>query len=141
KERKYGNQKLFQVHTLFFLDFFEKKSNATLNEARKAVMESFPGLEIGISAISKHIKKHCNLTMKKLEKLPAARNSDFVLESRKEKITWWKTIADFHYMNSCVFIDEAGFNLHISRTFGRSKKRIPCKNGSCHSTWCLDYHH
>ncbi|OBZ81196.1 hypothetical protein A0J61_10755 [Choanephora cucurbitarum] len=64
KERKHGKQKLFQAHSLFFLDFFEKHADATLNQAREAVMNAFPSLEIAISAISKHIKKHCNLTMK-----------------------------------------------------------------------------
>ncbi len=88
KERKYGNQKLFQVHSLFFLDFYEKRADATLNEARKAVMEAFPGLEIDISTISKHLKKHCNLTMKKLEKLPKARNTPPKLWSRESKSFW-----------------------------------------------------
>jgi hypothetical protein len=30
-------------------------------------------------------------------------------------------------MKSCVFIDEAGFNLHIKRNVGRSKKGTPAK--------------
>jgi hypothetical protein len=29
--------------------------------------------------------------------------------------------------NNCVFIDEAGFNMHIRRNFGRSKRGIPAK--------------
>ncbi|KAI7900536.1 uncharacterized protein BX663DRAFT_553846 [Cokeromyces recurvatus] len=107
KERKYGNQKLFQVYSLFFLDFYEKRADANLNEARKAVMEAFPGLEIDISTISKHLKKHCNLTMKKLEKLPKAH--------------------DFDFMKNCVFIDEAWFNMNIKRTFGRSVSGSPAK--------------
>lgn len=123
KEQKYGNQKLFQAHTIFFLDLYEKHPDATLNEARKAVMDAFLGLEITISAIS----KHCNLTMKKLEKLPAARNSPATLEKRKEKVLQWMEIPGFDYLKNCVFIDEAGFNMHIKRTFGRSVRGTPAK--------------
>ncbi|KAI8330218.1 hypothetical protein BC941DRAFT_456899 [Chlamydoabsidia padenii] len=42
KERKYGNQKLFNQHTAFFLDFYEENAEATLKEAREAVMKAFP---------------------------------------------------------------------------------------------------
>ena len=90
KERRYGNQKLFQAHSLFFMDFYEKKADATLNEARVAVMEAFPGLKITIYAISKHLKKHCNLTMKKLEKLPKARNTAETLQLRKNRVSLWE---------------------------------------------------
>ncbi|KAI7902936.1 uncharacterized protein BX663DRAFT_561018, partial [Cokeromyces recurvatus] len=127
KERKYGNQKLFEEHSIFFLEFYEKHADATLNEARKAVMDAFPGLEITVSTISKHLTKRCGLTMKKLEKLPAARNELSTLEKRKEKILEWMGMSDFDYLRSCVFIDEAGFNLHIKRTFGRSLRGTPAK--------------
>lgn len=127
KERKYGNQKLFKAHSAFFLDFYERKPDATLAQARDAVMEAFPGLEITVSAISKHIAKHCNLTMKKLEKLPEARNDISTLEKRKKKIEEWMALQDFDYSKGCVFIDEAGFNLNIKRTFGRSVRGTPAK--------------
>lgn len=32
---------------------------------------------------------------------------------------------DWH--NNCIFIDEAGFNMHIRRNFGRSKRGVPTK--------------
>lgn len=127
KERKYGNQKLFKAHTAFFLGFFENKPDATLAQARQEVVEAFPGLEISVSAISKHLTKHCNLTMKKLEKLPQARNDPKTLEKRRTKVLEWLEIEDFDYSKNCVFIDEAGFNMNISRTFGRSVRGTPAK--------------
>lgn len=90
-------------------------------------MEEFPGLTITVSAISKHLVKHCKLTLKKLEKLPEARNDIKTLESRREKILAWQQLSDFDYLQNCVFIDEAGFNLHIRRTFGRSVRGTPAK--------------
>ena len=127
KERKYGKQKLFKVHSEFFIAYFEKIPDATLKMAREAVMEAFPGLEITVSAIQKHLVKKCALIMKKLEKLPERRNDEVTLEKRKTKILEWREIPGFDYFTNCIFIDEAGFNLHIKRTFGRAPVGKPAK--------------
>jgi hypothetical protein len=63
----------------------------------------------------------------KLEKLPAARNSDRVLKLRRERIEEWEANPELDYRKNCVFIDEAGFNLHIQRNYGRSRKGTPAK--------------
>ncbi|OAD72714.1 hypothetical protein PHYBLDRAFT_73117 [Phycomyces blakesleeanus NRRL 1555(-)] len=55
-------------------EFFENKPDATLEQARIAVMEEFSGLQITTSAIQKHLVKKCALTLKKLEKLPKKRD-------------------------------------------------------------------
>jgi hypothetical protein len=67
------------------------------------------------------------LTLKKLEKLPAARNSDRVLRVRKEKVEEWEANPEIDYSKNCVFIDEAGFNLHTQRNYGRSRKGTSAK--------------
>ncbi|CAO3682639.1 unnamed protein product [Rhizopus stolonifer] len=77
--------------------------------------------------MSKHITKHCNLTMKKLERLPEAQNDISTLEKRRTKIEEWMALQDFDYGKNCVFIDEAGFNLNIKRTFGPSVRGAPAK--------------
>ena len=48
--------------------------------------EAFPGLIISISALHRHGVQNCKATLKKLEKLTAARNSDRVVALRKEKL-------------------------------------------------------
>ncbi|KAI9006667.1 hypothetical protein CLU79DRAFT_684904, partial [Phycomyces nitens] len=74
--------------------------------------ERFEGLKISISAIHKHLVHKHNITLKKLEKkIPAARNSDRVIALRKA-IEQYKSDADMDFCKICVFIDEAGFNLH-----------------------------
>ncbi|OAD74873.1 hypothetical protein PHYBLDRAFT_167213 [Phycomyces blakesleeanus NRRL 1555(-)] len=127
KERKHGNQKLFQAHSAFFLKFFKNKPDATLEQARIAVMEEFSGLQITKSAIQKHLVKKCALMMKKLEKLPEKRDDVNTIEMRQDRILEWQQLADFNYLSNCVFIDEAGFNMHIKRTFGRSVSGTPAK--------------
>ena len=64
---------------------------------------------------------------KKLEKLPVARNSERVLKLRRERIEEWEAIPELDFAKNCVFIDEAGFNLHTQRNYGRSRKGTPAK--------------
>jgi hypothetical protein len=67
------------------------------------------------------------LTLKNLVKLPAARNSDRVLKLRRERIEEWEANPELDHGKNCVFIDEAGFNLHTQRNYGRSRKGTPAK--------------
>jgi len=108
-----GNRTLFEKHTTFLIDFWEAKPSATLTEACDALALKFDGLRITQSGLRKHAIKHCQLTLKKLEKLPAARASE--------------RIPNLDYLSSCVFLDEAGFNMHLRRGFGWSKKVTPAK--------------
>jgi transposase len=59
--------------------------------------------------------------------LPAARNSDRVLKLRRERIEEWEANPELDYRKNCVFINEAGFNLHTQRSYGRSRKGTPAK--------------
>ncbi|OAD65449.1 Homeodomain-like DNA binding domain-containing transcription factor [Phycomyces blakesleeanus NRRL 1555(-)] len=108
------------LETMEVEEFFENKPDATLEQARIAVMEEFSGLQITKSAIQKHL-------VKKLEKLPEKRDNVNTIEMRRDRILEWQQLADFNYLLNCVFIDEAGFNMHIKRTFGRSVSGTPAK--------------
>jgi hypothetical protein len=50
--------------------------------------------------------------LKRLQKLPAARNTDRVISLRKEKVEEWENMQDMDFTKNYVFIDEAGFDLH-----------------------------
>ncbi|OAD73062.1 hypothetical protein PHYBLDRAFT_146375 [Phycomyces blakesleeanus NRRL 1555(-)] len=124
-----------RLETMEVEEFFENKPDAILEQARIAVMEEFSGLQITKSAIQKHLVKKCALTMKKLEKLPEKRDDVNTIEMRQERILEWQQLADFNYLSNCVFIDEAGFNMHIKRTFDHSvsgtlaKTTVPTQRG------------
>ncbi|KAL0078513.1 Homeodomain-like DNA binding domain-containing transcription factor [Phycomyces blakesleeanus] len=119
--------KLLQQHSFFLIAYFENNVAATLQEVRTALLEEFQDLMITLSGLQKHLVNKCCLTLKKLEKLPAARNSEWVIQLRKNKVTEWLSIPDFDYVRDCVFIDEAGFNMHIKRNFRRSTRGKPAK--------------
>ncbi|PIA17047.1 hypothetical protein COEREDRAFT_80760, partial [Coemansia reversa NRRL 1564] len=78
----------------------------------------FDGFTISVSALHRHLVEKCRLTLKKLEKLPAEQNSDRVIALRKERVEQWKQMKDLDFTTNCVFIDKAGFNIHIHRNFG-----------------------
>lgn len=66
---------------------------------------------------------HYSLTLEKLNKLLAKRNSPRTIEQINE----WKANPEMDYTTNCVFVDEAGFNMHLRRNFGRSNRGIPTK--------------
>jgi transposase len=123
-----GNDKKLDIHhTKFLIDFFDNDSSAALWETRDALYAQFPGISISVSAIHKHLVRHCSLTLKKLEKLPEARNADRTINLRHEIVSEWIQDPNMGFEKNCVFIDEAGFNMHLRRNFGRSKKGTPAK--------------
>src|ERR1700731_3548901 len=67
------------------------------------------------------------VVVQKLEKLPAERNSDRVLRLRRQRIEEREATPELDYCKNCVFIDDAGFNLHTQRNYGRSRKGTPAK--------------
>ena|ERR1700722_3261039 len=99
-----------------------------LSDIRQNLCEAFPGLSISISAFHRYLVHKCKLTLKKLEKLHAARNSDRALKLRMEKIEEWEAMSEMDFARNCVFIYEAGFILHTQRNYGRSQKGTPTKS-------------
>ena len=119
--------KLTDCHSQFLIGYVDEHPAAILLDIRKALCEAFPEISISISALHRHLVQKCKLTLKKLEKLPVARNSERVLKLRRERIEEWEAIPELDFAKNCVFIDDAGFNLHTQRNYGRSRKGTPAK--------------
>ena len=109
------------------MEYIDEYPAAVLSDIKHHLCEAFPGLTISISALHRHLVQNCKLTLKKLEKLTAARNSDRVVALRKEKVEEWKATRSLDFCKNCVFIDEAGFNLHTQRNHGCSRRGTPAK--------------
>ena len=121
--------KLTECHSQFLIGYVDEHPAAILSDMRRALCEAFADLSISISALHRHLVQKCKVTLKKLEKIPAARNSERVLKLRRERIEEWEAIPELAFGKNCVFIDEAGFNLHTQRNYGRSRKGTPA-NGT-----------
>jgi transposase len=67
------------------------------------------------------------LTLKKLQLIPKARNSDKTLEKRREVVLSWINLKGFNFNSTCIFLDEAGFNFHMKRRFGWDPRGKPAR--------------
>lgn len=80
----------------------------------KGIIERLPAdLQCSPSTISRHIKE-MGYTRKRLKPIIAERNSERVISERAIYATHLQNIND----DMLVFIDESGFNLHISPSYG-----------------------
>ncbi|CAO3650187.1 unnamed protein product [Mucor hiemalis] len=62
-------------------------------------------------AVRKFMKNVCDLSMKRLEKIPAKRNDPDTIEYRKTTVESWIATTDMDFEKNCVFLDKIGFNL------------------------------
>jgi hypothetical protein len=120
--------KLEPCHTEFLCSFFAKRPEAVLWQARDALLDMFPQIgSINLSSLHEHLVLHASLTFKKLEPVVAAITAQSTLELRRERVLERQNDSSMNWNQNCVSIDEAGFNMHIRRNFGRSKKGMPVK--------------
>jgi hypothetical protein len=112
--------KLAERHSQFLIGNVDENPAAILSDIKRALSKAFLNLSISISALHRHLVLKYRLTLKKLQKLPAASISDRVLIVLRERIEEWEATPEPDYGKNCVFIDEAGFNLHTQKNYSRS---------------------
>ncbi|CEJ00962.1 hypothetical protein RMCBS344292_18454 [Rhizopus microsporus] len=128
KQRVSWERKLGPHHTDFLCEFYGKTPQAVLWQARDALLEAFHEISsITLSGLHRHLILHASLTLKKLEPIVSSRTALSNLKLRRDKVLEWKNDENMNWHENCVFIDEAGFNMHIRRNFGRSKRGVPAK--------------
>ncbi|KAI9361886.1 hypothetical protein BD770DRAFT_316863, partial [Pilaira anomala] len=83
--RKMGTvSELTEKHTKFITDIVDECSTATVAGIHELLLKEFPSLSVSPSAVYRHLRTSCALSMKKLEKISSARNSEETLKKRKE---------------------------------------------------------
>ncbi|EIE76833.1 hypothetical protein RO3G_01537 [Rhizopus delemar RA 99-880] len=128
KQRVSWERKLQPHHTNFLCVFYEKNPQTVLWQARDALLEAFSEIQsITLSGFHRHLVLHASLTLKKLEAIVSSRNTLGNLQIRRNRVLEWKSDENMNWHKNCVFIDEAGFNMHIRRNFGRSNRGMPAK--------------
>lgn len=119
-------KKLFPDHSEFLIQLFDRNPSTVLEEARIQLCEAFPGLNISITALYKHIREKCALSLKQASKYTAERDAQRTLDLRFDIIARWK-VAGVDFQSNCVFVDEAGFHTQMIRGRAWSKKGDPAK--------------
>ncbi|CEP16601.1 hypothetical protein [Parasitella parasitica] len=93
----------------------------------QCLSETFPDLSVSKLAVYRYARTSCALSLKRLEKITGERNSERTLKLRKKSVQEWLADDEMDFERNCVFLDEAGFNLHITRNRGWSVKGTPAK--------------
>lgn len=127
--RKGSLFKLQQRHAEWIIKYIDENTTAVLEQIKLDLCKEFEteNLTISRSALHRFMRTVCALSMKRLEKIPARRNHIEVIEQRKTEVEKWIADDNMDFLKNCVFIDEAGFNINITRNRGWSKKGTPAK--------------
>jgi hypothetical protein len=116
-ERKPRGRKPAQVfreeHVRYIITLVDSFSSYALAQMLEMVRAKFPEIQV-----SKSKFHDCSLSIKKLERVVAYRTLEETLIDRKNTVMEWLADLKMDFKKSCVFLDEAGFNIHISRTKG-----------------------
>jgi len=114
--------KIEEEHKTFMVEIIEKNPRITLQELTKAIRSKY-----GFSVSSECVRLHLDAllyTLKNIRYEPEAANSVINKEKRRQFAT------DLLYYQSLnlpiLYMDETNFNLHISRTEGRSLRGRRC---------------
>lgn len=67
---------LTEKHFKFIIDLIDEHSTITVAEIHELLLQEFSGLSVSPSAVYRHLRTSCALSMKKLEKISVARNSE-----------------------------------------------------------------
>jgi arginine repressor len=120
---------LKERHSDWIIKYIDELPTALLAQIMKDLCEHFKDekLEVSKSTLHRFMREVCALSMKRLEKIPARRNHIDVITQRKESVKEWIADENMDFEKNCVFIDEAGFNINITRNRGWSKKGKPAK--------------
>ncbi|KAG1302079.1 hypothetical protein G6F64_011237 [Rhizopus arrhizus] len=106
--------KLANVNTHTALDFYDEKPTATIEDGVEELIKIFEGLAIKNSRVAEFMKDECNLSIKSVTRHSAERNSPKTIKARAVWVAEWSA-KEIDYYNNCIFIDESGFNLNMTR--------------------------
>ncbi|KAG1343440.1 hypothetical protein G6F62_004788 [Rhizopus arrhizus] len=101
-------------HKKQLVDFYDEKPTATIEDGVEELIKIFEGLAIKNSRVAEFMKDECNLSIKSVTRHSAERNSPKTIKARAVWVAEWSA-KEIDYYNNCIFIDESGFNLNMTR--------------------------
>lgn len=109
----------------FVIGLIEDNASLTLQQLRDRLIVHFVDARRhpSTSTISRRLH-NALITVKKIETVPFERNSAITIQRRMEYATWWDSPEGPPANPETLFVycDEAGYNLHTRRNFGRSRR-------------------
>lgn len=115
---------LSQEHKDNIKNFYDENPCATIQDASRNLTESFEGFNLKSTVVGKFISEECNFSIKRPTRHPAARNDE---KRKRERFEWVQKITetDMNYLENCVFVDEAGFDINMIPRTARSERGKP----------------
>lgn len=114
KPRKYDAEMLTSL--LCIVEEYPAYTLQQLNHEMQLRLPNKP--HVSISTLHRMLDAQM-ITLKKIENIPAERNSDPLKEVRKEHAQWLFDVGDHREL---IYVDESGYNLWISRTRARAPR-------------------
>ena len=109
---------------LFLVSFLLKHKTATLNQLKTKYSKEF-NVKLHPSTIYRHLKEHCNVTLKRAQRYPIRRNDDRTKNLRMQYIRDFIDSGKIDYRRNCIFLDEAAFNATMTRNYAWSLRGEP----------------
>ncbi|KAI9247885.1 hypothetical protein EDC94DRAFT_652847 [Helicostylum pulchrum] len=128
KQTNVSNRRLSQLqeeHKKHLIQFFDEYPQATRRDTVESLTEEFENFGLKETSVGNFILHECNLTFERATLHPVARNS---AENREKRYQWakkWVQTTDMSFLENCVFVDEAGFNINMRSPNARSLKGTP----------------
>ena len=110
---------LQEPRKLHILELFDNKPYTTTDEVVDSLTETFEGFTLKQSTVNSFILHECNLTIKRLQRQPKARNDPARIQARYDWVMKYDS-SDMDFLRNCIFIDESGFDINMRPSYGRS---------------------
>ncbi|KAG2228682.1 hypothetical protein INT48_005375 [Thamnidium elegans] len=124
KEGKGQPTILKDEHTVFIFELLANEPTLTVEAVTDHLSKEFRDIQITPRSVENHMKKKCRLTYKRIIPRYYGRNKDETVAKRRDAVAYWVS-QNIDFMNECVFLDEAGFNRSMHRSYGWSEAGTP----------------
>ncbi|KAI8092407.1 uncharacterized protein B0P05DRAFT_526136, partial [Gilbertella persicaria] len=126
KEHKGRKVILQDVHTVFIFELLINEPTLTVEAITDQLCATFKDIQITPRSVATHMKNKCRLTYKRIVPQYFARDSEETIVKRYNEVNSWIS-QKLDFFNDCVFLDEAGFNRNMHRSYGWSEVGTLCK--------------
>ncbi|KAI8378347.1 hypothetical protein BD560DRAFT_309149, partial [Blakeslea trispora] len=100
------------------ISHFDQHPSSTIGDARKLLLDTFPDIHITFSELYMHLIHICSFSLKSNKK-----QSECTEETDYQTIHAWRE-AGVDFTKNCIFIDQAGFNVHLARVGTSTNKGV-----------------
>ena len=112
---------LEEEHLEWIAQRLEERPDTPIKHIRREMIDHFQMVPaVSMSTVSRNIRNRIEFSLKLIRYEPVDYNSEQRIEDR---YNWVRRLEDTNtLLTDCVFLDESGFNLHLTRRFGRARK-------------------